>query len=364
MSRFIIFIIASLILVATVSAEEHGLWVVRRTITNQDDLALLRKLQQRFGITDVYLQVRALGSENLTPGAEKQTSPLSFREIVNFCHLNDMSVHAWINAFYVWSKEELPAANHPLLYDQTHVIQGQDGHLPTLKALREAGVEGFYLDPDAVHNIEQIKSVIRYLLNEQQVDGIHFDYFRYPPSPYHFSAHLRAEFLRNNYVDPVQMWRKQSLFASYWGVSRLIYLQSAYEKFIRQRLSARLSALTAFTKALNENCEVSVAVKPDANIAKNDYGQDWLQWLRTEACDYVILMNYSAENKEFKKNLKMAKSYKVAKRIVNGIGVYKLNGEQLQQRISQSQKNGLGGYCLFSFTSFKKPSKMLLGQMF
>ncbi len=363
MSRFIFLVVISLIAFSVAFAEEHGLWVVRQTITNRDDLALLRKLQQRFGITDVYLQVRALGRESVPSVAENQASPLSFKEIVNFCHFNDMSVHAWINAFYVWSKEEAPTVGHPLLDDQSHIIQGPDGHRPTLKTLREAGVEGFYLDPEAAHNIEQIKNMIRYLLNEQQVDGIHFDYFRYPPSPYHFSAYLRTEFQRSHYVDPAQVWGRQSLFASYWGVSRLIYLQSTYEKFIRQRLSERLGALTAYTKAIDENCEVSVAVKPDANVAKSEYGQDWLQWLRTGACDYVILMNYSAENKEFKKNLKMAKSYKVAKRIVNGIGVYKLNREQLQQRISQSQHNGLGGYCLFSFSSFKKPSKML-GQMF
>ncbi len=363
MSRFIIFVIVSLILFATVSAEEHGLWVVRQTMVNRDDLALLRKLQQRFGITDVYLQVRALGNGSVTFAAEKQGTRLSFREIVNFCHLNDMSVHAWINAFYVWSKEESPGADHPLICDQTHVIQDQGEGLPTLKALREAGSEGFYLDPDAVRNIEQIKRMVRYLLNEQQVDGIHFDYFRYPPFPYHFSAYLRAEFLRTNYVDPARVWRKQSLFAKYWGGDRLIYLKRTYEEFVRQRLSERLRTLTAYIKAINENCEVSVAVKPDAAIAKTKFGQDWPSWLRTGACDYVILMNYSAENKEFKKNLKMAKSYKEAKRIVNGIGVYKLNKVQLEQRIRQSQNSGLGGYCLFSFTSFKKSSG-LIGQLF
>ena len=104
---------------------------------------------------------------------------------------------------------------------------------------------------------------------------------------------------------------------------------------------------------------VSVAVKPSVTEASNVYGQAWSLWIKKDLCDYVIIMNYAADDKEFKKNLKMAKLFQERNRIVCGIGAYYLDEVELSRRIVLSEKSGLKGFALFSFSTLKKQPGIL-----
>lgn len=339
-------------------AEQHGLWIVRNTVTSPNDLQILQKLHRVFALTDLYVQVRALG-ENQLAMVKNRSNKMGIKEIGQFCRQNDIRLHAWLNVFYIWNNDELPSEQHTLSADSDYLMEDYHDGPVTLKTLKKLGIEGYFVDPNAPENLRQLKSLIKMLISQYHVDGIHFDYFRYPAKPVHFSRNLRSRFLMNEYVDPAKIRQNQTLFLQAWGWENYASLQKQYDEFLERILAARLSNLYQYIKTLDANCKVSVAVKPNLVIARKEYAQNWLQWLENGDCDYVVLMNYSPDYEEFKKNLNVATSYKEDDHIINGIGVYYLDKKQLIQRLKDVQISKLDGYCLFSFTTFKEQPDLI-----
>jgi len=339
-------------------AQHRGLWIVRNTLNTREDLRLLEEIDQAINLTDVYLQVRALGKNvyRLSDNPANNGNSVSLTEIVNFCRKNNIRVHAWINTLYIWSDIKKPANfNHPYLTDQNHLMTDAEDNLISLKKLKKLGIEGYFVDPDASINMSAIKRLIKSLLINYEMDGVHLDYTRYPPIPVSYSKHLRAKFMRDYYVDPAKV--SQLLAGS--ADMRYRYVTEEYGKFLQKNLSQFVGELYRYVKEIDPEAVVSAAVKPDWQEAKSIYFQDWLEWLRTEKSDNIIIMNYTPDYKEFKKNLKMAKSLKYDDRIICGIGAYYLNKYELSMRIRDVEKEKLNGYCLFSFTTIKEQPDIL-----
>lgn len=353
----ILFLLFSFLL-GTALSGQRGLWIVRNSLNTQQDINLLKQIDQSVGLTDVYFQVRALG-KNMLP-EKNDNSGVSLKDVISFCRQNNIRFHAWINAFYIWTLDSNPDDDdHSVLWDRDHLMTDARAKIKTSEDLKQLGIEGYFVDPDADVNIRQIKKLIKSLIKEYQVQGIHFDYFRYPASPVHYSKYLRTKFLRNYFLDPAQMQIHNKEYFSCFRNTSYQYMNQQYDLFLQNELSNRLMNFTAFIKQLNRNCTISVAVKPNASIAENQYGQNWLSWLKQNECDYVVLMNYTPDNIEFKKNLNMAKSLKQVARLVVGIGAYYLNKFQLQERLAEVEQMGFSGYCLFSFTTLKKEPALI-----
>ncbi len=332
-----------LILVTGLMGQHRGVWVVRHSLTTTEDLQTLSRIHQTLQLTDLYVQVRALGKNFL----DNEKSSVGLPQIAQFCKLNGIRLHAWINVLYIGKTNDRGEINSYLV-NQTPEKELNYGEI------RKRGVEGYFVDSDEPLNNLQIKQLIQKLLVDYQVDGIHLDYFRYPPTPLYFSDHLRTRFMRDYFVDPMPYFREGNI-----AYSEKKFVRQQYQKFRMDILNARLQQITEFVHRIAPKAIVSVAVKPSVTEATNVYGQAWSLWIKKDWCDYVIIMNYAADDKEFKKNLKMAKLLQERDRIVCGIGAYYLDEVELSRRIVLSEKSGLKGFALFSFSTLKKQPGIL-----
>ncbi len=353
--------IASILLIFLVGislAGQRGLWIVRNSLVSKTDLYFLQSINQELNLTDIYFQVRALGKEMIPP--ESQTEKISINDVIRFCKEQHITLHAWINTFYVWNAQPLPAdSGHSVLADRQHLMSDATGKPYQYAGIQKAGAEGYFVDPAAGNNLQQIKTLIKKLILRYHIPGIHFDYFRLPPGPLHYSVYLRSRFLSLYFLDPAGLEESAQQYLSVFGSESFRLMQNRYQTFLQNELTERLGELTNFCKELNASCQVSVAVKPDALNAKQEYAQDWPTWLAENDCDFVVVMNYAADKEIFKKNLKMAKSIKQDRRIVMGIGAYHLDAMQAAERIHEIEKAKLGGYSLFSFSTLKNKPGLL-----
>lgn len=346
MGKILIFVLA--LFVVPLLGQHHGLWVVRNSLNSQKDLQQLDEINQKIGLTDVYLQVRALGANVYDQPAQNQ---LTMDEIVKFCHQRQIKVHAWINVLYIWSKQRPPAeSTHTFNLESDHLMTNVESVTPRLKLLKQKGVEGFFVDPDAFSNFSQIVSLSKDLLINHHFDGIHLDYLRYPGRGFIFSRYLRTQFMKKFYLDPIHLFKEFSQNNS---------AQKWYGNFLLNELNNFVENLRTELNNTNNNSILSVAVKPDMKMAKTEYYQDWLSWLQKGDCEYVLMMNYSPDDYEFVRNLDNAAKLNLKEKIVCGIGAYYLDQKQLEQRMALVLKSGLRGFALFSFTTLKEQPEIL-----
>lgn len=137
---------------------------------------ILDKLQQS-NINTILLQVRIRGdvfyksnTEPYSPYFIKKTNnasydPLSFA--IEECHKRGLELHAWIVTFPVGSPKQVAA-------------QGSSAVVKRHPQLCKLHQGEWYLDPGNPQARQYILSIVDEIVANYDIDGIHFDYIRYP----------------------------------------------------------------------------------------------------------------------------------------------------------------------------------------
>ncbi|MDR2969791.1 MAG: family 10 glycosylhydrolase [Tannerellaceae bacterium] len=107
------------------------------------------------------------GKHNQKPGYD----PLQF--VIDECHKRRMECHAWFVTF-------------PLGSEQGVRLQGNSSTVKRQPKLVKKHKGEWYLDPGVPETSDYILSLVRELVSSYDVDGIHFDYIRYPEQPQSF----------------------------------------------------------------------------------------------------------------------------------------------------------------------------------
>jgi uncharacterized lipoprotein YddW (UPF0748 family) len=100
---------------------------------------------------------------------------------------------------------------------------------------------------------------------------------------------------------------------------------------------------------IQPDVQVSVAVKPDPVEAKHRYFQDWLNWIRRDVCDFVVLMNYRTDWLEFEAVLNQLRDQNLKDKIMVGISTYNQNVDAVLKRLEAVRKRKFSGYSIFSY---------------
>ncbi len=314
------------------AAQKRGLWVVRYALKN-DNINEIISTSRSLGITDLYVQVWAL-SEDYYRNKDH------FRNLVNKAHDNDIRIHAWLNVLYVWAGNDKPGIDKT---SYKSILRTKNA-LPKYKKLKSEGIEGFYIHPYDETNIKILSGMIDELIDDYKVDGIHLDYFRYPDLKYSLSPTGRARFMMKYYYDPFILFSNNGKLTAN---SEFVYQQ--YSEFLKDELTDVLKIIKSKINRPGKKIELSIAVKPDVDIAEYNYFQSWKSWLKKNICDYVIIMNYNADNIVFRTNLKKAVLLNGENRVVIGIATYNQSWQSFMQKYNTAIKSNVGGTAIFSY---------------
>lgn len=332
------------------SENQRAMWVVRYALSSTEEIDNIIYVSERLNITDIYVQVRALG-ENYNSSLQKTDVPALFSLLVQRAKNKNIKVHAWLNTLYIWTGDIEPESKNHIFYRAPNSIlrSAADNDIPRYNTLKKEGIEGYFVSPLDSLNLHEVKMFISDLINIYHVDGIHLDYFRYPDIKYSISPHSRTEFMLQNFIDPEKIYSDVSYFTKKRGYQAFIYIDEIYREFLRNSMNNMLIQIKNHIHAVNDKIELTVAVKPNLIQARHRYFQDWGAWLKNDLCDKVLLMNYNTDYDTFKQNIRLAQSLQSNDRIIIGISTYNQNENAVRQRVKLVSNMDFAGYALFSY---------------
>lgn len=299
------------------------------------------------GITDVFVHVRPF-CDSIYPS---QYFPLRggygeagfdvLEYMVDTCHGAGIKIHAWINPYRVKTSDSEP--------------QTLPAESPAYKWLNDASAEndrnvcfanGIYLDPSSSEVRRLIIDGIREILNNYEIDGIHFDDYFYPVTD--------AEFDEEAYVE-YSAECKKPLGLGDWR---------------RANVNSLISGCFQAIKFISK--DIVFSVSPSASIERNynEHYADVAAWAESGCVDWLIPQlyfgyEYPDEDYRFDRLLKAWKelSEDTSVRLMAGLATYKIGTSSAPDSAEWSEKTdiisrqvadctlGTSGYGFFSYSS-------------
>ncbi|MDH3271530.1 MAG: family 10 glycosylhydrolase [Gemmatimonadota bacterium] len=355
--------------------EVRALWVVRFTMTSEESVLAMIERADRAGINTLLVQVRgradAFYESELEPRGEAMQASEGFDPLaltIEEAHRRGMAVHAWVNTHLVWGPTERPQS-------EDHLV---NRHPDWLAVPRELGrelvavdpfdprfvdrlvahalqndhaVEGIYSSPSHPSVQDRVHRVWLDLARRYDLDGIHFDYIRFPSADYDYSLGALERF---------RLWVRGSLASARFAELDRAYGTDLYafvdgeperwDDFRREQVTRLVQRVYADVKTVKPRLVVSAAVIADTELAFDDRFQDWPGWLRTGMLDIAVPMAYTPDPELFASLIDDARTAAgEPARVWAGIGAYMNTTDGTLRMIDLARSRGAGGIVLFSY---------------
>lgn len=271
-------------------------------------------------------------AENLADGYD----PLA--DIVEKAHARGIEVHAWLVTYRAWKGENPPQSPDHIYHTHpewmTRNFAGESDH-----------PEGFYLDPGVPEAQEHIANVFIDVAKKYPVDGLHFDYVRYPGRDWGYNpiavARFQEEFNRRDVPTPDDPdwcnWRR----AQVTTLVRKIYVNAMA---VSRKLKITASTITwgTFPKEYHGTSAYATTL------------QDWSAWMEEGILDANIPMNYKRESdpeqaKDFKLWCQGAVKRSFDRHVYMGLGPFINPIAKTLTQIRKAMSLGCQGLVFFSY---------------
>jgi uncharacterized lipoprotein YddW (UPF0748 family) len=351
----------------TAGHELRGLWIVRTGLVSPEAVDRVVDDAAGGGLNALFVQVRGRGDAFYdshlvarSPLLERQPAgfdPLA--RLIERARARGLEVHAWINvllaAHFSFLPEDNVVARHPgwLMVPKaaarTSLPSEPRGLLWLIreKSRGDGDVEGYYLSPSSPEAGAHLEDVVRELVRGYAVQGLHFDFIRYPGPDYDYS------------LAALDAFRRQQGGASL--LEGPVERPAAWEAYRRETLTALATRLSRAAREERAGLVVSAAVVPDRATALSQKFQDWPGWLASGVLDAVCPMAYTPDSRIFREQIAEAGARTSREQAVwAGIGAYRLSLAGVAERIVEARAAGASGYVLFSHESLDGAALRLL----
>lgn len=171
------------------------------------------------------------------------------------------------------------------------------------------------------------------------VDGVHFDYIRYPGEDACYCDGCRERF-QAHVGQTVSNWPGDC----YRGA-----LKERYRDWRCEQITAVVRGTAAQVRAIKPHVKISAAVFSGYPGTRQSIGQDWVRWCQEGWLDFVCPMNYTTSDSGFRS---MSESQVAHLRgvvpLVTGIGHWRISDEQAIGQVEISRSLGSDGFILFN----------------
>jgi uncharacterized lipoprotein YddW (UPF0748 family) len=340
--------------------EIRALWVIRTALSSPAAVATMVASAKAGGFNTLLVQVRGRGDAYFQGGIEPHPAALasqpSFDPLaltIARAHQAGLQVHAWVNVNLV-AGLDLPAARdhvafrHPewlmvprtLAADLASVDTRSPeylGRLSRFARTRPNDVEGLYLSPAVPAAATYTVGIVRDIAQRYPIDGMHFDYIRYPGEDFDYGRETMAEYER--------------------AVPSRDRTPERWRTFRQSAVTTLLTRLRAAVKTAKPDAIVSAAVNPDPEEAATRRLQDWRSWLANDLLDVVCPMAYTTDPSVFANQVAVVREIAGVHEVWVGIGAYRLSPAQIADNVQTARRAGASGVILFSYDSLTDPAR-------
>ena len=206
--------------------------------------------------------------------------------LIKEAHAQRIEVHAWLNLMSLGS-------NANAYFLKKYGTEILTRNLNAKSSLEDYKIDGqYFLEPGDPRVKDDLTKTVKELLRAYpDLDGIQFDYIRYPdPSPHYGYTKINIE-----------RFKKAS------GLKIIDDESPIWKDWKRQQVTETLGALVKTVRSMRPKMQVSTTgCMPYARAYYEAY-QDWASWIGQGLIDFVTIMDYSIDLKQFERWIRAVK---------------------------------------------------------
>jgi uncharacterized lipoprotein YddW (UPF0748 family) len=251
------------------------------------------------------------------------------RQCLAACRKYGIEVHVWKVNWYLGSAA--PKEFHTRMRNENRL------------QMSSRGQEKNWLCPSHPENQKlEIDSMLE-LVRNYDVDGVHFDYIRYPDNDHCFCAGCRERFERACGKE-IKPWPQAVLNEG--------SLRPQWLNWRRDNITAVVKAVSEQARALKPKVNISAAVFPNLPADRDSIGQDWKLWCERGYLDFVCPMDYSPVNYRFDNLVARQLPWAGKTPCYPGIGLStsRFGADRLIEQINITRRHRTGGFVIFNYS--------------
>ncbi|MBA4311682.1 MAG: hypothetical protein C0417_03525 [Chlorobiaceae bacterium] len=306
---------------------------------------MVRKLKEA-NFNTIYFQVRsradAMYKSSFEPWAQQLTGvlgkdpgwdPLQF--IIEEAHANRIEVHPWVNTYIAWTKKEPPSRTKPLhvFFEHPEWLQQVNGES--------------WFDPGNPAARDYILRVALEIVDKYDIDGIQFDFIRYPGKPLPDNETFKIYGNGSRRDD----WRRENINN---------FVKAFHDSAMNRKPMLKIGA-------------APIGIYKNFNGAKGQQSyselyQDSRKWLSEGWMDYLVPQVYwssgtTAGDPDFNIIVKEWAANLSNRQIIVGVGAFKQDVfEEIPSLIDTTRQSGLFGNSFFRYDNIKEA--LLMGNRY
>lgn len=225
-----------------------------------------------------------------------------------------LEIHAGLSVFMVGQRDRNLPVNHPARISNWQ-LQSKTGYLYSINEYGEFST----LDPFNSDVRSYLLSIFKEIVSNYEVDGISYDYIRYPKAHYE-----TGDFGYNsNTINAFQDKYKTSVNPATLTSGKNLF--NEWSDFRRDTVTSFVRDCTLELKKIKSDLFVSAAVAADIQEGRTELFQDTKEWAVKEYLDAIIPMSYTPSMSTFDSYLKQAVLATEGRvRLVMGLGTYEM----------------------------------------
>jgi uncharacterized lipoprotein YddW (UPF0748 family) len=194
--------------------EMRGIWVTRWDYSSAADVTEIMQNISEWGFNAVYFQVRGTADAYYKSAVEPWSKDLSgtlgqdpgwnpLAVAIDEAHARELELHAWLNTFPAWSgTAPIPPTDPP------HILYAHpDWRVVDSSGQPQAFNNSYtFVSPGIPGVKDHIVAVVSDIATNYPVDGIHFDYIRYPGPQYSHDSWTLEAFEEAKFDTPGLIW--------------------------------------------------------------------------------------------------------------------------------------------------------------
>ncbi len=263
-----------------------------------------------------------VGDQSLYDASFKKVGDDPLAVLIKRAHKAGIEVHAWLNLLSLSTNKDAPLLKR---YGTGILTRNLDKK----NSLEDYKIDNqYFLEPgDPKVRMDLGRLVAELVHRYPDLDGIQFDYIRYP------DVHPRYGHT------PINELR----FKKATGLKEVLDDSPAWQKWKRDQVTQLLTQLVRKIHAINPRMQVSTTGCVSYSRAMLEAFQDWPSWVDSGLVDFVTVMNYPPDVETYQKNIVDAhKRVKDPRKLNMAVGAYKFlkTPEEFSKQLNVCEASG------------------------
>ncbi len=318
----------------------RAIWVARYHYRTPDDIRRIMARSAALGANTVLWQVRGEGTVAYPSRLEPWSREFDFRDpgydplalAVSEAHRRGLRIEAWVNVMPGWRGRTPPPVPSQLYH-------AHPDWFVTDAWGRRQPLGDFYviLNPCRPEVRRHIARVVAEIATNYDVDGIHLDYVRFA---WDGTPNARARFPRD--AQTLALYRRETGRTPDED-------PAAWDAWRAAQVTRTVAEIRQAVRRTRPGATLSAAVWGDLDQGYREYLQNGPAWLRAGLVDALLPMAYTDNPAEFTASIEAYRAAAPGRRVVPGVGVYKLDSAAgLATQLAECERWG-GDWALFSY---------------